>query len=298
MENDKENKGQSNKIIVGVLIVLLLASVGYTYYNNSKANELEIFLNEEKDEIQKGLDKMIVQYDEAIATNSELSEELEDERELIIKFRDSVLNLKQANKSIIRRYRKKIGSLEASNKELFEQNEELKSQNTGLNQQIDSANDYIGNQNKKLDSLNQMNSDLNDKVAKGAVLKVNSVNVNSMRKRNNGQLRETSRSRNTDALRVSFVIAENSLAKEGSKKVFLQIMDQKGGLVIDKGIEKLNDDITEIHYSDIFDVDFINEKLEVISVINVERKEMHEGTYTINVYLDGRFVGVTSFSLK
>ena len=43
----EKNKPQNSKIIVGILIVLLVASLGYTYYSNTKANEMEVFLNEE-----------------------------------------------------------------------------------------------------------------------------------------------------------------------------------------------------------------------------------------------------------
>ncbi len=295
MEN---NKTPNNKIIVAVLVVLLLASLGYTYFNNSKAKELQTYLTEEKEEIQKGLDEMIAQYDEAIAQNSSLSEELEDERELIVMFRDSVMNLKQANKSIIRRYRKKIAALESANKELFQQNEELVAQNQGLNQQIDSANVYIGNQIKRIDTLSQLNSDLTDKVAVGAILKVNTVNVIAMRKRNNGELRETTRARNTDVLRVSFTIAENLLAESGSKKIFVQVVNPSGGVVKNSGVSTLNDDVTEVSYTDILDVEYINEKLEVITVIDVERKEINKGVYSANIYLNGRFVGKTTFTLK
>lgn len=294
----EDKKIPNNKIIVAVLIVLLLASLGYTYYNNGQHNELQTELNQDKEEIQNDLNEMIAQYDEAIAQNSELSEELQDERELIVQFRDSVANLKQANYSLIRRYRKKISSLEASNKELFEQNEELMTQNAGLHQEIDSANVYIGNQNMKIDTLNQLNTSLTDKVAVGAILKVNSTNSVAMRKRNNGELRETNRSRNTDALRVSFTIAENLLAEGGSKKVFIQVVNPAGSVVKNAGESTLNDDVTVVSYTDILDVDYINEKLEVITVIDVDRKEMNKGVFAANIYLEGRFVAKTTFTLK
>ncbi len=294
----EDKKPPNNKIIVAVLIVLLLASLGYTYYNNIEHNQLKTELNQDKEEIQNDLNKMIADFDQAIAQNSELSEELEDERELIVQFRDSVANLKQANYSLIRRYRKKIASLEASNKELFEQNEELTIQNAGLNQEIDSANVYIGNQNMKIDTLNLQNTALMDKVAVGAILKVNSTGVVAMRKRNNGELRETTRSRNTDALRVSFTIAENLLAEGGSKKIFIQVVNPAGGVVKNSGESTLNDDTTVVSYTDILDVDYINEKLEVITVIDVDRKEINKGIYSVNVYLEGRFVAKTSFTLK
>ena len=175
---------------------------------------------------------------------------------------------------------------------------ELVAQNQGLNQQIDSANVYIGNQIKRIDTLSQLNSDLTDKVTVGAILKVNSVNVIAMRKRNNGDLRETSRARNTDVLRVSFTIDENLLAESGSKKIFIQVVNPGGGVVKNSGVSTLNDEVTEVSYTDILDVDYINEKLEVITVIDVERKEINKGVYSANVYLDGRFVGKTTFTLK
>jgi hypothetical protein len=295
MENKKPLIKQ---IVIGVLIVLLLVSLGYTYQIKNEASEMKVYLTEEKENIQGELDKMISQYDDAIAQNSSLSEELEEERALIIVFRDSVSNLKDTNKSIIRRYRGKIASIDASNKELFERIEQLQAENVSLNKNIKEAYVEIENRDKKIDTLNQFNTELTDKVTTGSILKVNAVKVNVMRRTNGGQLKETTRSRNTDALRVSFTISENQLAEVGSREVHVQVLNPAGDLVLDKGTTVLNDGATEIQYSDGFDVEFVNDKLEVINVVEVNRKEIDKGKYTVNVYLDGRFVGLTNFTLK
>jgi prefoldin subunit 5 len=295
MENKKPLIKQ---IVIGVLIVLLLVSLGYTYQIKSEASEMKVYLTEEKENIQGELDKMISQYDDAIAQNSSLSEELEKERALIIVFRDSVSNLKDTNKSIIRRYRGKIATIDASNKELFERIEQLQAENVSLNKNIKEAYVEIENRDKKIDTLNQFNTELTDKVTTGSILKVNAVKVNVMRRTNGGQLKETTRSRNTDALRVSFIISENQLAEVGSREVHVQVLNPAGDLVLDKGTAVLNDGATEIQYSDGFDVEFVNDKLEVINVVEVNRKEIDKGEYTVNVYLDGRFVGLTNFTLK
>lgn len=294
----EKNKSQNGKVIIGILIVLLIASLGYTFYSNTKANEMEVFLNEEKDEIQKELDQMIVQYDDAIAENSSLSGELQQERDQIVMFRDSVSSLKETNKSIIRRYRRQIAKLEASKKELLKENELLKTENDDLVKVIDSTNSFIEDQNKKLDTLSQANSDLSGKVAVGAMLKVNSVNTVAMRKRSSGQLKETTKARSTDALRVNFTIAENLLSEGGEQNVFVQILSPSGSVLNDSGKVTLNDGNTEVNYSDTTIVNYVNEKLVVITLVEVDKKTMAKGTYTTNIYMEGRFVGVGKFTLK
>jgi len=294
----EKNKAQNSKIIIGLLIVLLIGSLGYTYYSSTKATEMEVFLNEEKDEIQKELDQMIVQYDDAIAENSSLSDELQVERDQIVMFRDSVSKLKETNKSIIRRYRRQIATLEASKKELLKENELLKIEKEGLEKVIDSTNSFIENQNKKLDTLNQANSDLTGKVAVGAMLKVNSVNTVAMRKRSSGQLKATTKAKSTDALRVNFTIAENLLSEGGEQNVFVQIINPRGAVINDSGSVTLNDENTEINYSDTTIVNYVNEELVVITLVEVDKKTMAKGTYTTNIYLEGRFVGVGKFTLK
>ena len=288
----------SNKIIIGVLIVLLLASIGYTYYNDTEHNKLQSELNDEKEEIQGDLDKMIAQYDEAIADNSELSDELKEERDQIVKFRDSVQNLKQTNYSLNRRYRKQVAKMEAYQKDLLEENAQLKLKNEGLLMEIDSVNNFVVGQNKRIDTLNLTNEDLSNKVAVGAILKVNSVKVIAMKRKSSGQLKETTRARNTDALRISFIIAENALAESGDQNAFVQVLNPSKDVVNDSGVVVLNDGTTEISYSDATILNYTNDKLEVITLVEVDKKSMAKGAYTVNVYLEGRFVGVTNFTLK
>ena len=293
-----KSDSSSNKIIIGVLIVLLLASIGYTYYNHTGHEEVQAVMNDEKAEIQADLDKIIAQYDEAIAENSELSDELKVERDQIVKFRDSVKSLKEVNNSQYRRYRKKINAMKASQKEMLEENEQLKLKNQSLLIEIDSVNDFVVVQNKKIDTLNLVNEDLSDKVAIGEMLKVNSVEVATMKKKSSGQLKETAKAKSTTVLRVSFTIAENALTESGDKNIFVQVVNPAKEVINDSGTIVLSDDVSEINYSNEIIANYANEKLEVISLIEVEEKSMTKGVYTVNVYLEGRFVGVTNFTLK
>ena len=294
---EKKEKKDSNRIVIIILIALLLGLLGYMFYNNTELQKSKAFLEDEKVKITQDLDEMIAKYDVAIEDNSSLSEELKLEREDILMFRDSVKNLKKTNYSIIRRYRNKIKSLEQTNQELFKSNDSLRVSNQFLTNEIDSARVYIQNQTALLDTLNVRNDELMEKIGIGAKLQVNSVKTIPMRERNNGKLVTTTRASRTDALRIGFTIAGNDLADDGEENALIQVLNPKGEVVHAVGEEALENGET-IFYTDKTSVEYNKENIDVISLIEVNRKEMLKGTHTVHVFLNGRLVGLTNFILK
>lgn len=293
----KEKNNSKSKIVITVLIVLLLSLLAFMFYNNTELQKSKAFLEDEKVKIEQDLDEMLEKYDTAIGENSTLSEELKLEREDILMFRDSVKNLKQTNYSIIRRYRKKIKNLENSNAQLFKANDSLRVSNQFLANEIDSARVFIQNQTAQLDTLNVQNTELIERIGVGAQLHVNSVKAVSMKERNNGKLVATSRASRTDALRISFRIAENALAETRVENAIIQVLNPKGEVVHGVGEESL-DNGGSIIYTDKTAVEYTKENIDVISLVEVNRKEMMKGTHVVKVFLNGQIVGVSKFSLK
>ena len=291
-----ENKSP-NKAIIVILILLLISLLGYMYFNNTELQKSKAFLEDEKVKIEQDLDEMIAKFDTAIGENSTLTEELKLEREDIVQFRDSVKNLKQTNYSIIRRYRAKIKALEDTNVKLFKTNDSLRVSNQFLAKEIDSAKVFIQNQTAQLDTLNLQNTELIGKIEVGARLQVNSIKTVPMRERNSGKLSETARASRTDALRISFTIAENSLADEGEKNALIQVLNPKGVVVHGVGEEVLENGETMI-YTDKTAVEYNKQNIDVISLVEVNRKEMVKGIHTVNVFLGGELVARSKFALK
>jgi len=294
-----ENDNKSTKVIVGIVLLVLLAILGgYTVYQNNQLNDSNTFLEEEKANIESDLDQMVAKYDTAIAENSSLSEELKLEREDIVLLRDSVKNLKSTNYSLIRRYRNKISSLEASNQELFKQNDSLRIANNMLADDLFEANDSILVQATQIDTLNIQNAALNDKIGIGAQLKVNTIKVITMKKRMlSDKLVETTRANRTDAMRISFVIGENELADKSERNVKIQVVNPKGGVINNMGTAT-SDEGVEFDYSDQTQVDYENIDLGVLTMLEVDRKTMLKGNYRINVYIDNKLVALSGFTLK
>lgn len=292
-----ENKKSNSKIIVIVLAVLLIAALAYTFYNKNEHKKLTDAIEEEKAEIGQNLDSMIVKYEEAIGQNTSMSNELAFERDRIIAMRDSIKDLKATNYSLIRRYRKQVANLEESNRRLFFITDSLTNINDLLTIDLDSAHVKISTQLAINDTLSMENIDLSEKVAIGSILKVNTAHILAMRERSNGKLVETSRARNTDAFRINFTVEKNEISEQGERQLYIQIADSKGNTVAIKGEFMLFDE-TQISYSDASSVDYLNEPIDVISLVEVDRDSMERGVYNVNIYIEDKIAGVTNITLK
>lgn len=302
MDNAKQTNG--SKVTIIILAVLLAALAFFAYFNFQKNKHSEEALLEEKLQIQADLDTKILELETAISENSSMEVELTEAKNNIIAFRDSVKDIKTLNYKIIRRYKNKLAVLEASNKKLLQISDSLKMANMGLSIEIDSAQANIERQAGTIekqtfenDSLSNQNSNLSDKVTRGAALKISNVSAIAMRERSNGQLKETNRAGRTDAFRTSFKIRENVIADSGNKKAHIIIQNTAGKVI--GGVESFTD-ITgiDIVYTDITDVEYNNQDLEVIVVTNVPENSITAGSYIIKVYIENKLLGVTKVILK
>lgn len=292
----EENKKSNSKVIVIVLAVILVGVIGFTIYNSNKLKKITNAIEEEKIEIEGNLDNMIVKYEEAIGENTSMSNELTIERDRIVALRDSIRGLKATNYGLMKRYRGQIAKLEETNRRLFFMTDSLTGANKMLTINLDSANVKISTQLAEYDTLSIQNVQLSEKVAIGSVLKVSSAKVLAMRERSNGKLVETSRARNTDAFRINFTIAKNEISEQGERQVYIQIVDLKGNTIASKGELMYNE--TQINYSDQTIVNYLNEAVDIISLVEVNRDNIESGLYTVNIYIEDKFVGATQITLK
>ena len=293
----EENKKSNTNLIIIALAVLLVGTLIYTIYISGEHKKLTNDIEVEKLEIEQNLDSMIVRYEDAIAQKTSMSAELTVERDRIIALRDSIKDMKVINYSMLRRYKGEISKLEESNKKLFMLNESLTSSNQLLTTNLDSAKVVITKQIAKNDTLTVQNLTLAQKVKIGSELKIGSAKVLAMKERSSGKLVETTRANNTDALRINLTIIKNDIAEKGDRQVYIQIVDAQGKTMSPKGEFTLSNN-TQVSYSDLSMVNYMNEAIDLISLIEVNRDLMKAGTYTVNIYIENKFAGATKFVLK
>ncbi|HSI70666.1 MAG TPA: hypothetical protein VK941_10565 [Gillisia sp.] len=291
-----ENKSNTAlKILTGILAVALIALGIYTvkFYNEEKENK-EI-LQREKAVIEDELNDLIIKYDEAIATNQVMDQNLVDARQRINVLLDSVKD-SEANLVLISRYRREITSLRNEKDRLFKVVDSLSNQNRMLATTIDSTNIVLAERTRMSDSLQQNNQSLSTKVDRAAQLKVTSLRGEGVIVRNSGRLVENDRTRRIDQIRTCFTVTENALAEAGEKNMYVQVYNPENELVGDQ--IAVQHDGGVMVYSAASKIYYENEELDVCILSNTESDMLIAGTYKVYVYAGPQLIGTSSFDLR
>ena len=294
MEESKKNS--NNKILIIVLTILLFLLIGYTFYQSRDHEEAMKLFQDEKEQIIANLTAMEEKYDVAISQNTTLSDSLMLEKERIIALKDSVSNLKRINSSIIRRYRSRIKKLEMVNERLLDQVDSLRMVSNVLIDEKDSISNQLQIQTTYNDTLRAKNEELAKKVEIGSVLTIKDVKVKAMKLRSNGKYTQTNKAQKTDAISLEFKIAENEIASPGERQIIVVIKDPKGSVINAKGVVSVEDG-QEIKYTEETSVNFENAEIDVVLFVNTKGVKFEKGEYEIDIYVEGRLVGVSKLEL-
>lgn len=291
MENQKSNSNL--KAVVIVLLLLLLGSLGYIFKMSTDAEivrtELKTTLTE-KESVMKDLQELKATYDAAIAENTTMSEELIKERDKVVALME---DLKKSNGDVSK-FKSQLTSLQNNMKVLIAENDNLKKQNVTLTTQRDSTRVVLVESKKANEALTAQNSDLAKTVEKGSVLTVLNTKGAAYKVRSSGKQIETEKANRADVLKVSFTIAENKIAKSGTKTYYVQVIDSENNVVGDKKTESFGS--KSLTYSFTTNVKYENKTVDVSE--DLAGKKFAKGTYFVNVFDKDELVSKTSFSLR
>jgi hypothetical protein len=294
MENQSNNSSLKSLIIV--LSVLFALSLVYIYKLTTDVNSTETKLTttlSEKDQVMKDLKDLKTTYDAAIAENTTMSDELIAEREKVVAL---MANLKKSNGDIasMAKYKKQYLALESKMKGLVAENETLKKDNTVLKVQRDSTIVVLDESKKTNKELNGKNEDLTKTVEKGSKLAIVNLKTSAFIVRSSGKEIATDKASRADVLKVSFTIAENSIAKSGDRKYYVQVIDSKNNVMGESQTERFSD--KTLTYSFIANVKYDNKTIDLVK--NVSAEKLVKGTFYVNVFDNGQLVSTTNFTLK
>ena len=291
---EKQQNNSSLKAIIAVLAVLLVGSLVYIFKMSSDAevvkSELTTTLTE-KESVMKDLQTLKTTYDAAIAENTSMSEELIQERDKIVALMDEL----NQSKGDVSKFKTQLSALQNKMKALMTENEGLKIANEKVTAQRDSTVVVLGESKKFNEVLVGQNEELSKTVEKGAKLTILNTKTSAYKLRSSGKQIETDKASRADVLKVSFLIAENQIAKTGSREYYVQIIDSKSNILGEKKTVPTGD--KTLTYSFISTVKYENKTVQVNE--EVPGKDFAKGTYFVNVFdKNAELVSKTSFELK
>ncbi len=291
-------------ILIVLLLFLSLFLTLYSFQKSSQYDTLQKVFQDEKADLEKELDEVIKDYTDVVVRKKRISKRLQIELNKMQNLRDSIKSLNVNNYNLIRKYRKRIASLERENKKLFIRVDSLNTANDQLIQDNLVANEILKQKEtinvaltKKYQKLEVKQKDLEAKVAIGGIIKTSPVKVVAMKERSSGKLTSTSRSSRTDAFKINFDLLENPITSAGEKSVYIQILDENKKVVAPKGITSLKDG-GKIQYTDSVEVNYNNDRLSLVSLVLVNRDDINKGKYTVSTFIEGVFTGNTTLKLR
>ena len=292
MENQRNTSNL--KAIIVVLAILLVGSLGYMYKMSSDAKSTQTVLVDEKTKVMNDLTALKATYDQAIAENTSLSDELIAEREKVVKLMAD-LEKSKGDAASLAKYRGMYQKLERDMKGLVAQVEQLKAQNSKLTVERDSTIVVLDESKKYNQVLVGQNEELSKTVEKGSKLSVLNLKTSAYKQRSSGKQIATDRASRADVLKIDFTIAENQIAQSGDRMYYVQVIDSKNNVLGDKKTETFGDQ--SLTYSFAKTVNYENKTVQVSE--DLPGKDYAKGTYFVNIFdSNGELVSKSSFSLR
>jgi hypothetical protein len=276
--------------------MLLLGSVFYIFKLKNEATSLTTEVSSvktEKENVMKDLQNLKDTYDAAIAENTSMSDELIAERQKVVGLM-AQLEKSKGDASSLSKYKQQFLGLQTKMKDLLQQVDVLKKENQVLTTNLDSTKVVLSDSKNYNQVLVGQNEELSKTVEKGSKLSLLNLKTATFKLRSSGKQIETDKASRVDMLKISFTIAENSIAKSGDKTYYVQVIDSKNNVLGDKITTNFGD--KSLTYSFTTTVKYENKTVDVSK--ELKGKGFANGTYFVNVFDKNELVSKSSFTLR
>lgn len=326
MEGTKSKQNLTAWAIVAVIGLLGLNA--YQWFSNSQLktevtaqSQLNVDLTKVQNELDQDYKAALESMEQLRGDNTQLNElidsqkkELETQKNKIGDLIWSKRELGKAKEEIAKLNGKvnqmvaEINKMKDENMFLTEQNTELASQNTALSKDLTierSAKEELAIAKAQLtsekESINKKNEALSTKVDMANAIKINFMEVNGFEVDKNGKLKNKSKAKDIDLVRVCLKTETNMVTPAGKKKFYIRLISPTGETVAveNKGSGVLTNklDNTQVRYTTSGEIEYNNEDTNACIDWTVDQA-MNKGLYDVEIYNNGFMVGKGKFQMK
>ncbi|WDF55545.1 hypothetical protein [Mucilaginibacter sp. KACC 22063] len=305
MENQtgQNQNSRKNSNVIYFLIVVVIALLGtdvYLYYQKRGSDEKVVYQNDEKTRLQTELDSLEAQVQQVNSSKTKLSAEMQaknDSLQTKIKYLRTQLAKGKLTQAELNKAQEDIKQLRYFVTKYTADIEELKKQNTALATERDTLKTNLATVSTKAASLETENKDLNTKVQVGSALKTSSLVVGSFKVKSNGKESDNDKAKNVKKFKITFTVANNQIATQGLHDVFVRIIDPAGNLITQDDSGTFNAEGQDLQYTYKTSIEYkADDTAYTIDWMNPGA--FTKGTYTVILYADGYTMGKTTIALR
>lgn len=288
--------------IAGIVLLILALFFGVMWI--STRSELRSYTKQaeqEKAQLRQELDSLMAEHEKIKAEYGDLADSL--------RIKDSII---QANAIEIKKLLdtkweyvkvvKKLDRLRGIAQSYLRQMDSLYTLNRQLQAENQQMREEIAQEQRRTQQLVKEKEQLATKIEEGASLSIYSLTAETLRERSGGREEATDKGKRIEKIRVCFIVAENKLAKPGTRTFYVRIADPNGNVLI-KG---RGDEYSfmfkgeQLQYSATAVLEYQNKATKMC--IDYNKLPLQEkfiaGTYQVAVYLDNAIVGETTFTVR
>lgn len=312
---------QNFTAIAIAIIIALLGLNGYQWYVNSQLSSNNQTQKTEMMEMQKIQEELDQDYQTALSSleemrgdNAQLNALIDNQKNELKAQKDKINNLIWTKKELdkakseiktlnsnVAKYLADIEQLKTENKILTDNNQEL---TLRVEEEIKAKEEIIQSRNtlsEEKENLAKTNSALGSKVDMANAIKINFMEVKGYEIKDGGKLKEKSKAKDIEMLRVCFLTETNMVTSSGQKKFYIRIINPQGETIAieDQGSGVLTNklDNSQVRYTTSGEISYKNEDTNACIDWTLSEKLL-KGDYKIEMYNNGFQVGKGVFKLK
>ena len=278
------------KMIALLLFILLIpaAYFGVSYGLKYKTIEGDYAIVESARQLFEEQNSMLQRDAESLVTELESLKDQNDT--MMVKYQEAVVMLEQLQKektynyNQLAKYKREVETLRGVMKGYLKQIDSLNTINNNLQAQNVAFKKEITTAQLRADVAEEKADELNTKVRIGSVIRASGIRMVALTEKS----KEARRIKLAKRLRVDFELTANELAEPGEKSIYICITPPDG-YVLSNDIIPFNFEGTEMMASAMRKVDYENQSVPVS--IFYDGTAFEAGTYTVDIYIDGRHSG-------
>lgn len=290
-------------ILLGILTAVFFCTTLYfaifakPVYNieyNKTADEKEALSNE--------LDELMAQHEEIKAQYSELSDQL-TEKDSIINANAEEIKKLIASQADYRKIKKQLARLQDIAKEYVEEMDKLYTENQQLKEENTQVKENLAKSREANEAMQKDNEALNQRIQTASAIKIYNVSGKGVyHKSRSKEEVVTEKASKVEQLKISCLLAENSLRENGSINLYCRIALPGTGRVLCQGkgdTYTFENNGEKLQYTTKTTVNYTGKSENVVMVWDLKKDDKAiKGTYKVQIFSDEGYLGETSFTLK
>ena len=268
--------------IVIIILSVILVALSALYFSIHRQQMIDNrLLQSDRDSIQNDLGRLMTDFDNLQVTNDSISAGLTIERDRADSLMTRLKKERSWNLAKIKQYEKEVGTLRTIMKGYIRQidslntlNKRLISENVGYRKEISSAK-------LRAEMAEEKAAELDNKVRVGAVIRARDITLAAL---------------NANSKPVSRVKNAAERATPGEKTIYVRITSPDGYVLTTEAMPTFDFEGERLSYSAMREVDYQNQDLDVGIFYN--STGFAAGTYTVQLFCEGRLIGTSQIAMR